>query len=84
MKKLLALLAASGLALGALAQTAAAAADPAAVQAAFTKADANGDGKLSRDEAAKLPKIAAMFEQLDRNKDGALDLAEFSAGYTAA
>lgn len=82
MKKLLALLAAPGLALGALAQTAAA--DPTAVQAAFTKADANGDGKLSRDEAAKLPKIAAMFEQLDRNKDGALDLAEFSAGYTAA
>ncbi|MCW5664940.1 MAG: EF-hand domain-containing protein [Piscinibacter sp.] len=82
MKKLLALLAASSLALGALAQTAAA--DPAAAQAAFKKADANGDGKLSKDEAAKLPKIASMFDTLDQNKDGALDLAEFSAGFTAA
>lgn len=81
MKKFLALLAASSLALGALAQTAV---DPAAAQAAFKKADANGDGKLSKDEAAKVPKIASMFDRLDQNKDGALDLAEFSAGYTAA
>jgi Ca2+-binding EF-hand superfamily protein len=55
-----------------------------ATEAAFTKADANGDGKLSKDEAAKLPAIAAKFETLDKDKDGALTLAEFAAGYTAA
>ena len=54
-----------------------------ALEAAFTKADANGDGKLSREEAAKVPAIAAKFDALDKDKDGALTLAEFSAGYSA-
>jgi hypothetical protein len=55
-----------------------------AAEAAFTKADANGDGKLSKEEAAKLPAIATKFDMLDKDKDGALTLAEFAAGYTAA
>ena len=55
-----------------------------AAEAAFTKADANGDGKVSKDEAAKLPAIAAKFDMLDKDKDGSLTLAEFAAGYTAA
>lgn len=46
--------------------------------AAFTKADKNADGKLSRDEAASLPAIAANFDKADSNKDGALSGAEFT------
>lgn len=53
------------------------------VEAAFTKADANGDGKVTRDEAAKMPEIAGKFATLDRDKSGALSLAEFAMGYRA-
>lgn len=68
----------------ALAQTAAPATDARArmaVEAAFSKADVNGDGRVSKDEADKLPDIAAKFDVLDKDKDGALTLAEFAAGY---
>jgi hypothetical protein len=53
--------------------------DHAAPQAAFKKADKNSDGKLSRDEAASLPAIATKFDDLDKNKDGMLDMTEFGA-----
>ena len=52
-----------------------------AIEAAFAKADINGDGKLTREEAEKVPEIAAKFEVLDKDKDGSLSLAEFAAGY---
>lgn len=75
----------TGFAAATLAQTAAAPAPDAkarmAAEAAFTKADANGDGKVTKDEAAKMPEMAAKFDMLDRDKDGALSLAEFAAGY---
>ena len=58
--------------------------DKVAIEAAFAKADANADGKLSKEEAAALPVISAKFAELDKNKDGFLSLAEFAAGYTAA
>jgi Ca2+-binding EF-hand superfamily protein len=58
--------------------------DKVAIEAAFTKADANADGKLSKEEAAMVPSVAAKFAELDKNKDGFLTLAEFAAGYTAA
>ena len=77
----------AGLALSVSAQTKQPAPDAKgrmAAEAAFTKADANADGKLTRDEAAKLPAIAAKFDELDKNKDGALSVEEFSAGYSAA
>jgi Ca2+-binding EF-hand superfamily protein len=54
------------------------------VEAAFARADANGDGKLSKEEAARLPAISAKFAQLDKDKDGSLSPAEFAAGVTAA
>ncbi len=52
-----------------------------ALEAAFTKADANGDGKVSKDEAVQLPEIARKFDALDEDKDGTLTLAEFAAAY---
>lgn len=58
-----------------------AAKDKAVVESAYTKADANADGKLSREEAARLPAIGVKFDDLDKNKDGALTLDEFSSGF---
>jgi EF hand len=57
--------------------------DRAALEAAFTRADANGDGKLSKEEAARLPAIAAKFAELDKDKDGFLSIDEFASGYAA-
>jgi Ca2+-binding EF-hand superfamily protein len=75
----------TGFAAATLAQTAAPAAPDAktrmAVEAAFTKADVNGDGKVTKDEAAKMPEVATRFTALDKDNDGALTLAEFAAGY---
>ena len=68
-----------GLAGSAYAQSTAMPAAPAdtEVKAAFTKADKNADGKLSREEAAGLPAIAANFDRVDADKDGAISTAEF-------
>ena len=51
------------------------------MEAAFTRADGNGDGKLSKEEAARMPAIAAKFDELDTNKDGFLNMEEFAAGF---
>ena len=36
------------------------------------KPDANGDGVITKEEAAKFPRLAERFAQLDKNKDGKL------------
>lgn len=38
--------------------------------------DANGDGVIDRDEAAKSPRLAEKFAELDSNGDGRLDSSE--------
>lgn len=50
----------------------------------FTKADANRDGKLSRDETKTMPAVADKFDTLDKDKDGSLSMSEFSAGVKAS
>ena len=44
-------------------------ATPKDVDAAFDRADANKDGKLSRAEAENLPSVAQRFEQIDTDRD---------------
>jgi EF hand len=50
---------------------------------AFMRADTNGDGKLSKAEAARLPAIAAKFDALDKDKDGMLSMGEYMAAFEA-
>jgi EF hand len=50
---------------------------------AFMRADTNGDGKLSKAEAARLPAIAAKFDALDKDKDGMLSMGEYMASFEA-
>ena len=46
--------------------------------AAFTKLDADADGRVSAIEAANDSKVAAGFTQADRDKDGYLSKVEFT------
>ncbi len=48
---------------------------------AFARADANNDGKVTRDEANAW--LAARFAEIDANKDGGLAIEEIRAFYTA-
>jgi len=46
----------------------------------FSKADADGNGQLSRAEVAKaLPRLASKFDSIDSNKDGQLSRGELRA-----
>ncbi len=51
---------------------------------AFMRADANGDGKLSKAEAARLPQVAQKFDALDKDKDGALSMTEYMVAFESA
>ena len=42
-------------------------------------ADTNGDGSISRAEAAALPRIAQNFDAIDANKDGQVSMDELRA-----
>jgi hypothetical protein len=50
---------------------------------AFMRADANGDGKLSKAEAARLPAVASKFDALDKDKDGMLSMSEYMTAFEA-
>ncbi|MGH8621443.1 MAG: hypothetical protein ACREUB_04670 [Burkholderiales bacterium] len=46
----------------------------------FRKADANGDGRLTREEARKgMPQVARDFDRIDANKDGMVTKEELEA-----
>lgn len=53
-------------------------ATPQDLEAAFQRADANRDGRLSRQEAERFPAVAQRFEQIDSNRDTFISLEEFS------
>lgn len=68
----------------ALAQATGQAAPQAGHNKMMARMDANGDGAISKDEAAKFPRLAAKFEQIDGNKDGKLSTDELAAWRKAA
>ncbi|WP_028918175.1 EF-hand domain-containing protein [Pseudoxanthomonas sp. J35] len=77
MKKTPSLIAAALLAMtagAAVAQTTPPAAAPA--KAERKALDANGDGVVDRSEAAAFPRLAARFDELDRDQDGKLQTGE--------
>jgi len=47
------------------------------------RADTNGDGKLNKAEAARLPAVAARFDALDKDKDGMLAMGEYLIAFEA-
>lgn len=47
--------------------------------ASFGRADANDDGRISRDEATQAQQLAAVFDYADANLDGYLSSAEFDS-----
>ena len=52
---------------------------PAAVEAEFRRADANGDGFLTPDEVhGHFPMIARNFQRVDTDGDGRISLHEFA------
>ncbi len=69
------------LATGVFAQptTAEANASPSASPTQRQKMDKDGDGRISRAEAANRPKMAQYFDQIDTNKDGYLSRDELKA-----
>lgn len=46
---------------------------------AFKRADKNGDGKLSKEEAENMPAIAQRFDAIDADKDSAISENEYLA-----
>ena len=61
------------------AATMASVATAAAPEQRFEKLDTNGDGRLSREEAASHPELAQRFAHIDANKDGFLSREELTA-----
>jgi EF hand len=57
--------------------------DRTTAESAFTKADANKDGRLSKEEAAMYPAVASKFEELDKDKKGYISLEQFSSAMSA-
>jgi hypothetical protein len=47
------------------------------LMSSFTKADANKDGKLSKEEAAGVPGLVSKFEAIDTDGDKMISKSEF-------
>lgn len=46
----------------------------------FRQADRNGDGQISREEAAAVQGLSEVFDQLDSDRSGGLSPEEFARG----
>ena len=57
--------------------------DRVVMESAFSRADVNDDGALSKVEVARLAAMAARFDELDSDHDGSLNLEEFAVGFAA-
>ena len=55
---------------------------PGAQAVDHSKLDTNGDGKISKDEAAMDPTLSSNFSKLDTDRDGSLSSTELSAAKT--
>lgn len=58
--------------------------DRVVMEATFSKADTNDDGQVTSAEALRWGILPERFDVLDVNRDGALDLEEFAAGFAGA
>ena len=47
--------------------------------AAFDRADANHDGKLTRNEAASIPGLSERFDQIDKDHKGSITKSQFES-----
>ena len=56
-----------------------AAGNPALANLSFAEIDYNHDGAIDAREAAPIPELAALFNTLDKNKDGVLSEQESNA-----
>ena len=54
------------------------------MQERFAKADTNGDGMLTREEAKAMPRVASHFDDIDANHDGLGSQEEIRAYAVAA
>lgn len=50
-------------------------------QALFVRIDTNSDGKVTKEEATRMPSVATRWEELDKNNDGWLSREEFIGGF---
>ena len=54
------------------------------IQERFRKADTNGDGRISREEAQRsMPELARDFDRIDANKDGMVTMEELETARKA-
>lgn len=49
------------------------------VKPLLERVDRNKDGKISKEEAASMPRIIEAFDRVDQNKDGVIDNSELPA-----
>ena len=59
-------------------------AKPADSGAAFKQLDSDKDGFVNKAEAERMKGLVAVFDSADENKDGKLDVAEFSKATATA
>ena len=49
------------------------------LQKRFAAADTNGDGRLTKEEARKMPMVAKHFDEIDTGHNGSVSMADITA-----